>query len=149
MIKMTGFKEVDAVLKGMPDVLTDKVLQKAHVRALEPFITKEHALTPVGRTGNLADSEGIVKASARSFGNRELGAVTAGPRRNKPYKGFAGHLVEYGTKVRANKNGANRGIMPAHPFAQPAWDATKDDVQGRVNAEIGNELYRFMKRTLR
>lgn len=149
MIRLTGFKEVDAVLKGMPLVLTDQVLQKAHARALEPFIYKEHALTPVGKTGNLAESEGIVKASAKSFGNRDLGAVTAGPRRNKPFKGFAGHLVEYGTKVRATKSGANRGIMPAHPFAEPAWEATKDQVQGKVNEEIGNELYRFMKRTLK
>jgi len=149
MIRVTGFKEVDNVLKGLPAALSDKVFQNAHVRALAPLIDKEHALAPVGKTGNLADSIGIVKASGRSIGTRDLGAVSAGPRRRKPYKGFAGHLVEYGTAVRATKSGAGRGKMPAKPFAGPAWEATKDLVESKINSELAFEVVRFMKRTLK
>lgn len=148
-IRLTGFKEVDTVLKQLPLQMTDKVFQAAHTKALEPFINREHLLAPVGKTGNLAESIGVVKASAKSLGSRGLGAVTAGPRRQRPYKGFAGHLVEYGTKVRATKKGANRGKMPAHPFAESAWETTKEEVEGGVNRELGKEVVRIMKRTLR
>lgn len=149
MIKITGFKEVDAVLRNLPLAMNDKVLTAAHTRALVPLVNREHLLAPVGKTGNLADSIGVVKASTRGSLNTGLGAVSAGPRRNRPYKGFAGHLVEYGTKQRSTRKGANRGQMPTKPFAHPAWDATRAEVEANVNREIGNEVIRVMRRTLR
>lgn len=148
-VKLTGFKEVDAVLKGLPAQLTDKVFQKAHTRALAPFIDREKQTVPVGLTGNLRESLGVIKASGRSFGNRALGEVYAGPRRKNGFKGFAGHLNEYGTKVRATRKGANRGAMRAIPFAAPAWEQTKAQVEGLINVEIGLEVVRFMKRTIK
>lgn len=148
-VKLTGFKEVDAVLKGLPLALTDKVFQVAHTKALAPLVEQEKRLAPVGLTGNLVESIGVVKAVASSLGSRGLGAVSAGPRRRSPYKGFAGHLVEYGTRTRHNRKGANRGRMPAKPFAEPAWQSTKGEVESKVNDEIGKEVVRFMKRTLK
>lgn len=148
-VRLTGFKEVDAVLKGLPAQLTDKVFQRAHTRALAPFIERERQTVPVGLTGNLHDSLGVIKATGSSLGRRELGTVYGGPRRKNGYKGFAGHLNEYGTKVRATRNGANRGRMSAKPFAAPAWEATKAQVEGMINVEIGLEVVRFMKRTIK
>lgn len=147
--RLTGYKELDAVLKRLPAHMSDKVFQAAHVRALVPFVNQEHRLAPVGKTGNLADSIGTVKASARSLGSRGLGAVSAGPRRNKPYKGFAAHLNELGTKIRSTRKGANRGRMSAKPFAEPAWEATKGEVETLAARELGNEVVKFARRILR
>lgn len=149
MIKVTGFKEVDAVLRNLPLAMTDKVLTAAHTRALVPLVNREHLLAPVGKTGNLADSIGVVKSKTSASRNTGLGAVSAGPRRQRPYKGFAGHLVEYGTNERSTKKGASRGRMPAKPFAEPAWESTKAEVEANVNREIGNEIVKVMRRTLR
>jgi hypothetical protein len=148
-IKLTGVQEIDKVLRGLPLQLNDRILQQAHAAAAKPLIEREKAMAPEGPTGKLIDSIGVVKASAKSLSNRELGAIHVGPRRSSRYKGHAAHLVEYGTKARRLKNGANRGVMPKKPFAQPSWDATRPRVQGAINEQIGKKLYSFMKRTLR
>jgi HK97 gp10 family phage protein len=35
------------------------------------------------------------------------------------------HLVEKGSKDRTRKSGGSTGRMPAQPFAEPAWDASR------------------------
>lgn len=152
---ITGVKELDDVFKKMPLELTDRVLQQAHTAALKPLVTREKLTAPEGPTGNLIDSIGVVKASARSIGSRDLGAVAAGPRRKGGHKGHAGHLVEFGTRSRQTKGkgkfpaGINRGVMPAKPFALPAWRATQDTVLQSVNNNIAQKLVAFMRRTLK
>lgn len=155
MITITGVKELDQVFSKMPLELTDKILQQAHTAALRPLVTREKLLAPEGPTGNLIDSIGVVKASARSIGNRDLGAVAAGPRRHRPFKGHAGHLVEFGTKSRTTKgngkypSGLDRGQMPKHPFALPAWRSTQESVRGIVTQRIAEKLVSFMRKTLK
>lgn len=153
-IKVTGVKEIDQVLRGLPLQLNDRILQQAHTAAVKPLVQKEKLTAPEGPTGNLVDSIGAVKASARSLKDRDLGAINVGPRRGRGYKGYAGHLVEYGTRVRRLKgNGkyksGNRGVMPKKPFAEPAWQATRSQVIANINGEIGRSLLRFMKRTIK
>lgn len=147
-VRVTGAKEIDQVLKGLPKQLSHQVLQNAHAAAAKPLIEAEKLGAPEGPTGNLVDSIGAVKTS---FGRANaLGEITVGPRRKGRFKGFAAHLVEYGTKARSLiSNGANRGIMPAKPFALPAWEKTKDTVQSLINAQIGRKLYSFMKRVIK
>lgn len=146
-VSLTGVKEIDSVLKALPKELSHKVLGAAHLAAAKPLIEKEKLLAPEGPTGNLVDSIGgdktpISKANA-------LGEVTVGPRRRKPYRGFAGHLVEKGTKRRQNKKGANRGVMPAKPFAEPAFNQTHKQVENRIAEETGKSLVRSMKKYLK
>ncbi|MEV2699506.1 hypothetical protein ABND62_21730, partial [Paenibacillus larvae] len=56
-------------------------------------------------------------------------SATVVPR--KP-KGAHRHLVEYGTRQRRNKKGANRGKMPKKPFMSIA----ERHAEGRYNKEL-------------
>lgn len=146
-ISVTGAKEIDTVLNGMPKELTHKVLGQAHADAAKPLIEKAKLLAPEGPNGNLVDSIGAEKENIRSA--REVGQVQAGPRRSRRHKGHAGHLVEYGTQRRTNQVGSNRGVMPKHPFMKPAFDSTKSQVEGAIASSIGKKLTSFMKRTIK
>jgi HK97 gp10 family phage protein len=146
-ISVTGVKEIDAVLKGLPLQLNHKILGQAHADAAKPLVDRAKLLAPEGPTGNLVDSIGVEKTSLAKA--TEVGAVTAGPRRGGRNRGYAAHLVEFGTRVRRNKKGANRGVMPKKPFMEPAFTATKSQVEGRIAESIGKKLIAFMKKTLK
>lgn len=133
MIK--GEAELQKVLSGLPGQL-EKELKKANKKASELVVNKMHRLAPVGLTGNLADSIGTIV---------EKGNVIIGPRRKGGYKGFAGHLVEFGTKKRKTKSGANKGVMPKDPFVEPAWDQTKDEVLGRISKELEKATVKYAR----
>lgn len=143
-ISLTGVKEIDGLLKAMPKELTHQVLGAAHLAAAKPLIEKEKLLAPEGPTGNLVDSIGGIKTSIKRADS--LGEVKVGPRRSRPYKGFAGHLVEFGTKSRQTRKGANRGIMPAEPFAEPAFNQTSKVVTDGIAVQIARKLVSLMKR---
>jgi HK97 gp10 family phage protein len=145
-LSVTGVKEIDQLLKGMPSQLTHNVLAQAHTAAAKPLVDRAKLLAPEGPTGNLVDSIGTERLPR---GTAEIGQVQAGPRRSRKHKGHAGHLVEYGTKKRANKSGANRGTMPKTPFMKPAFDSTKNQIEGSIAEQIGRKLFSYMKRTLK
>jgi len=145
-LSVTGVKEIDKVLRGLPAQLQDKILAQAHADAAKPLVEKAKLLAPEGPTGNLVDSIGTEKLGKRG---REIGQVQAGPRRSRRHKGYAGHLVEFGTKKRTNKRGANRGVMPKKAFMFPAFRQTKTVVENAIAGAIGKKLFAFMKRTLK
>lgn len=140
-------KEIDTVIRKLPDQVNHKLLQSAHLQALKLTVDKAKMLAPEGPTGNLVDSIGTVRPSFKRAS--ELGLVESGPRRKGRYKGQAGHLVEYGTRPRQTKKGANRGAMKAKPFMEPAWESTKNDVIKSINQYLGRALVNFMKRVIR
>lgn len=146
-LSVTGDKQIDDVLRGLPAQVTHQVLSTAHAAAAKPLIEKEKLLAPEGPEGNLVDSIGAVKTPFQKA--NVVGEVTVGPRRSRPFKGFHGHLVEFGTKRRQNKNGANRGVMPSKPFAAPAFEATKEVVLNSIAVNVGKKLFAFMKRTIK
>lgn len=153
MIKVTGLKEIDKVLTEMPKALTHKVLGTAGASAAKPLVERAKLLAPEGPTGNLVDSIGVEKESFSKA--TSLGTVVVGPRRSKRYRGFAGHLVEKGTRERRltgkgkYKAGTSRGVMPANPFMEPAFEQTKERVLGMYNTEVGKVLVRTMRRHLK
>lgn len=152
-IILTGHKEIDATLKSLPRELTHKIQQQAHVDAAKPLIEKEKLLAPEGPTGNLIDSIGAVKVPLKRA--REIGEVHVGPRIRRPYRGFHGHLVEFGTKTRElegkgkYRKGTNRGIMPAKPFVKPALQQTRDRVLARIQNSTAKKIVSTMKRNLK
>ena len=152
-ISLTGAKEIDLVLKNLPDAVSHKVLSAAHAAAAKPLVQREQLLAPEGPTGNLVDSIGVIRTTLSKAG--EIGEVKVGPRKGGRYKGYAGHLVEYGTNQRRTKGrgkykkAANRGVMRAKPFAQPAFNQTKGEVEKRIGTEVAKSLNRTMKRYLR
>lgn len=159
MIRLTGVKEIDDVLRGLPLQVNDKILQAANASAAKYLVDREKLLAPEGPTGNLVDSIGIVRGGFGQVqsGRRSIGQVTIGPRRGGKYKGFAGHLVEFGTKARYTKGtgkkrkvvNAYRGIMKSNPFAELAFDQTKNIVLGSINEQLGKSLISYMKRTIK
>ncbi len=146
-LSVTGAKEIDAVLKGMPLELNHKVLGQAHADAAKPLVDRAKLLAPEGENGLLVDSIGTEKEPLKTA--NQVGQVNVGPRRGRKFKGQAGHLVEYGTRARYNKKGAYRGIMSRRPFMKPAFEVTKKEVENRIADSIGRKLNAFMKRTLR
>lgn len=144
-LKLTGHDDIDKVLKGLPLQLNHKLLQTAHTSAAKALVDAEKLSAPEGPTGNLIDSIGVIKTPMKKA--NALGEINVGPRRGR-YKGYAAHLVEYGTKKRFYK-GASRGVMPRKPFALPSWLKTKDKVQNSIADHLGKALYRFMRRTIK
>ena len=144
-LRLTGQEEIDKVLRGLPKQVNHKILQAAHTSAAKVLVEAEKLSAPEGPTGNLVDSIGVIKTPIGRAG--ALGEINVGPRRGR-YKGYAAHLVEYGTR-RRNFKGANRGVMPKRPFAQPSWERTKGRVVNGINQHLGRHLYNFMRRTIK
>jgi HK97 gp10 family phage protein len=148
-IHTTGVKEIDDVLRGLPDQVSDRVLQAASASAAKPLVSAAQELAPK-RKGGLRDSIGVQRTGFAQVGKqtRDVGEVMAGPRRGK-YKGQHGHLAEYGTRRRSTKKGANRGTMPVTKFMEPAFNRTKDFMIGIYNSELSRKLSAFMRRTIK
>ena len=138
MIEVKGYKEILAVVTQMPDKLSDPYLRRVHTKAAVPLVNQIHLLAPVGLTGNLADSIGVVKAEG-------LGGIAVGPRTKGGFKGFAGHFNEYGTKRRRTRRGANRGAQPARPFERPAWDQKEEEVENIIAKNLEKDLGQFIR----
>src|SRR5690606_5441008 len=144
-VRLTGDEDVDRVLRGLPLQVNHKLLQTAHTSAARVLVQAEKLSAPEGEHGNLVDSIGVIKTPPRKA--NELGEINVGPRRGR-YKGYAAHLVEYGTGPRTYK-GANRGTMPKKPFALPSWNRTKSKVESSIADHLGAALFRFMTRTIK
>lgn len=145
-LRLTGHQDVDRVLRGLPLQVNHKVLQAAHTSAAKVLVDAEKLSAPEGPTGNLVDSIGVIKTPLAKSG--ALGEINVGPRRGR-YKGHAAHLVEYGTKRRQTKSGANRGVMSKRPFAKTSWERTKDKVQSLIAGHLSRHLLRYMKKTIK
>jgi len=145
-IAITGIKELDMVLKMMPRAIDDKFMLQVNTEKAKPLVQRMKLTAPEGPTGNLVDSIGVVRMSKRLG---QLGTVWVGPRRKGGHRGFAGHLVEFGTKTRTNKRGANRGIMPKTPFAEPSFIATAPQIKAGETEAIAKVLVKTMRRYLK
>lgn len=145
-IAITGIKELDDVLTQLPLQVEHRVLQQAHMDAAKVLVDKAKLLAPEGPTGGTVDSIGTEKPSFNASDG--IGQVHVGPRRGR-FKGQHAHLIEFGTKSRRTKSGANRGVMPKHPFMEPAFEATSGEVLERVRVSIARKILVFMRRTLK
>lgn len=144
-ISLTGYKEIDDVLKGLPTQFTHPIMQAAHAEAAKPMIAKIHQLAPVGKTGNTADSIGSVKLPYSKAS--VIGEVQVGPRRGR-YKGNKAHLSELGTKKR-NYRGANRGIMPKKPFVFPGFEQTQQQTVDLITISLARKTDAYLKRKIK
>lgn len=144
MITVKGYKEVIEMFKHLPDAVSHKTIGAANVAAAKPLIRAENRLAPEGPTGNLRDSIGAIKTPLKKA--NVVGEVLVGPRRKGGYKGFAGHLLEFGTNIRKTKKGANRGKGPVKKFAQPAYEQTKDEVKKGIIVELGKSVVKTAKK---
>jgi len=135
-----GLKEVQNALSALPKALNDKVWSDINYDRAKILVNREKLEAPEGPTGNLVDSIGAVRLR-----KERLGTVWVGPRRKGGKKGFAGHLVEFGTKQRQTKNGADRGVMPKNPFAERSVNKTK----GQLEQGLADSAAKVVTRTLK
>jgi HK97 gp10 family phage protein len=150
--KITGHKEIDKVLAQLSPSMNHKLFQKAHTSAAKQTVDAAKLLAPEGPTGGLIDSIGVEKAPFSKA--NDLGEVNIGARRGR-YKGYAAHLVEFGTGKRTldgkgkYRAGTSRGVMPKKPFLEPAWERTKNGVQESITTHLARHVFNFMKRTIK
>lgn len=138
-ISLSGNQQLDRCLKGMSQVLQDNLLKNAHTLAARPLVTGAKALAPKGKTGNLVRSVGIERVSVSEAGN--IGVIQVGPRRRGGFKGYHGHLIEYG---KTNRDGRR---SRAYPFMNMAFNARKSEVEKNVAFYVGKKVAEYMVRT--
>jgi hypothetical protein len=145
------FPDIDglaAKFRELPKSLASAAIGAGVKRAMKPAQERLKATTPVGPTGNLrrgvatkAKRYPQTGAAVAIVGYRKAGSK--GPpkegvkRRNKAAdKTKHQFLVEYGSKQRFTKSGANRGRMPAKAPVQMAWRAAESQVAGLLTQEM-------------
>lgn len=135
MIVLTGYKEIDELLRNLPGAVQEQIVSAANYQAAKPLVEREKQLSPIGKTRNLVESIGTVKKGKRT---RVVGEVWVGPRQGGRYKGFHAKFFEFGTVK-----------MKKRPFLEPAFEQTKDRVQAIITTELGKSVYRTMKRYIK
>jgi hypothetical protein len=134
--------------RQLPKSLASAAIGAGVKRALKPAEEELKRQTPVGPTGNLR--RGIATKAKRYtktgsavaiVGYRKSGSgkpPKEGTKRRNKASDKTQHqfLVEYGSKPRVTKDGANRGRMPAmHPIEQ-ASRAAESQVKALLESEM-------------
>jgi hypothetical protein len=134
--------------RQLPKSLASAAIGAGVKRALKPAQDELKRQTPVGPTGNL--KRGIATKAKRYpktgsavaiVGYRKAGSgkpPKEGTKRRNKASDKTQHqfLVEYGSKPRVTKSGANRGRMPAmHPIEQ-ASRASESQVKALLESEM-------------
>lgn len=138
---VTGYKEINNALKALPKAMSDKVWSDINYLQSKIVVNRLKLNAPEGPTGNLVDSMGAIRLR-----RERLGTVWAGPLRRGGKKGFAGHLVEYGTRARRNRNGANRGRMKKNPFAARSFRESAPALEKALGVSAQKVLTRTIRR---
>ncbi len=136
-MKISGFRELSDALGELKKSTERSVLRRTAVKALQPFVDRAKQLVPV-HEGYLRDS--IVIGTQLS--KRAKAADRVEPR--------SGVRVFAGT---ANRNAVPREFgsirSPAHPYARPAWDATKDGILDQVKTDLAADIEKTAARAAR
>lgn len=130
-LQFKGAAELRDILEALPGRLGTKKVGEILRLAEKPLVAAAKARAPRGN-GDLIKSIGGI--AGRGAGRGEQRYV--GPRRGGVNKGYAGHLVEYGTGPRKQKDGTSTGSMPAHPFMRPAYEQTKAQIVQIISDEV-------------
>jgi hypothetical protein len=134
-IEVTGLPQLEAALGRLSGYQAQAIREKAILAGGRSLVRPMRAEAPMGRTGNLRKRVGARKARVgRGFGQRDPSIVLVGSV--APHR----HLVIRGTKPRFTKAGASRGVMPANPFVDRAWQANADMVMARIRAVYEAEV---------
>ena len=144
-LKLTGFKEMDLVLRQLPNRTAKNVADRAIKQALAPVASAANGMLPKGMPPVIVKKQ-LNKNQAKQFRGTEGETVrvmfvgSPSPR---------AHLEEFGTGPRFHKSGKYVGIMRARPFMRPAWDATKQQVLDRLRVDLGREIEKAVGRRVK
>lgn len=150
-LTLKGQKAILDALAALPKEMSHKVFSDAHAMAARPLVQKEKLLAPEGPTGHLVDSIAAQKFPLKRA--NALGEVQIGARRGR-YKGYAAHLVEFGTvernvKGRGKYRSGYRGRARKKPFAAPAFQATKAEIEISIYKSLSRVINRTMRRYIK
>jgi HK97 gp10 family phage protein len=147
-LQFVGIEELSEVLDALSSdkKLSNKVVRGILNKAAKPIIVDAQARVSK-QDGDLQKAIGTIPGRGRGKGEQ----VYVGPRRGGRFKGYAGHLVEYGTAphiIRAKAAGGQLRLhgnvfvdevhhpgAAAKPFMRPAFDSKKDEAIGIIKAE--------------
>lgn len=135
LIRLTGFKELDAALADLPKAIERRILREVAADALQPFVDMAKSFAPF-HEGHLRES--IV------IGTK----LTRNARRAARKEPVEGVRVFAGT---ADPNGVPREFgsarSGAEPFMRPAWDATGQEMLDRVQRTLADKIERRAARS--
>jgi len=112
-LSVTGFKEIDSVLKGMPNQLQDRVLKTAHADAAKPLI------------------------------NDTLGTITENSTINGALVGGATGAVSAGTGAALNGGDVGNAILVgglAGAAGGAAYDLSGGGLGGQIAGQVANNI---------
>lgn len=145
-LRLTGVKEIDEVLRGLPLQVADKILAQTFTEAAKPMVEAIQRYTPTGETDNLINSIGSEK---EKYYPESVGTIVVGPRRKGRYKGFIAAIINDGTVKRQTESGANRGVGPAFHFMDKGYAEEGAKTISRIDDIQGKKIYNFMRRTIK
>jgi HK97 gp10 family phage protein len=147
-LSFVGIEELSQVLDGLAGdkKLSGKVVRGILNKAAKPIIVDAQSRVSK-KDGDLQKAIGAIAGRGRGKGEQ----IYVGPRRGGRFKGYAGHLVEYGTAPHIIKAKAAGGHLRLHgnvfveevhhpgavakPFMRPAFDSKKDEAIGIIKDE--------------
>jgi HK97 gp10 family phage protein len=136
-MKISGFREIDALLQSMPRRLASQGVTSGLRRALQPVAQTARVKAPGSLSGRIRIAP-TIKARQRA-----QSLAKPGKGRRVMYVGATAphaHLVEFGTGPRYHKSGKYVGFMTPYPFLRPAWDMHKDEVLANLATAIRKEI---------
>lgn len=135
-VKIEGLKEVDRILRLMPESTAKNVLRRTGRTALK--ITDEDWRRRAPHlTGALEESGGVGSNLTRS--------QRAAHERESFVEVFAGP----GPNPQAIQQEFGNENHPPDPYFRPAWEATKDAVLQSVVDTLGEEVMKTARRLMR
>lgn len=131
-IKLHGFKEINQKLLQFNQKCARQIAEKGMRAGAEVIQQKVEDLAPVGKTGTLKKSITVRWHSkkAKWFATISGAGVQLdiGPEYSRTKKGYAGHLVEYGTEghwVKAGEKKSGRGRRTRYMVTSTPFLASK------------------------
>lgn len=153
-VNVKGLRELERVLKKLPERMGRLVLLKSLRAGAKPIIDAAKAKAPV-ETGRLRDS---IIARAQRIESPLTASVAVGPAGRRV---FYGHLVEFGTdphKIKAKpfrvlrlrdgrfvKSVQHQG-QTARPFLRPAFDERGSEAMRKIKTELGRNVEKAARR---
>lgn len=153
-VKIEGLKSLDEALGEMTKATARSTLYRVLMRAAQPLDAAWRDKAP-RKTGRLAESGGIAKAS-KTVGNAAFaGALRDGGTRSDALAAkrsalrelsFAEVIVGPGKVPEAVQQEFGNVRHAAQPYMRPAWDATKDQALEIVKSDLAVEIEKTRQR---
>lgn len=160
LVEIKGFGQLQKKLTKLSDNVKKKELQKLLSQSAKVTVRQAQFNAPLRSykrkdkpPGTLKKSIGVIKGK-KGFA-KENPVVYVGPRAKRGFKGWYGHIIEYGRNIyrkgfkRDRKKGANSSAavkrVKANPFMAKAYKGTK----GKVTADAVRNIERYLQRQIK